>query len=90
MLDLGGEFSFNRKTYKSFAIYIKECLEHREYDYSEWVPSQPTEFLNSGIFFFYTANIKDSIPVSFTRKINCVVPVANSGVPFIPKQAKSE
>ena len=30
------------------------------------------------------------MPLSFSRKISCVVPVANSGVPFMPKQAKSE
>jgi hypothetical protein len=48
MLDLSGEFNFNRKTYKNFAVYIKECLEHREYEYSEWAPSPPTDFLNSG------------------------------------------
>ena len=35
-------------------------------------------------------NIKVNTPLSFNRKINCMVPVANTGVPFMPKQAKSE
>jgi hypothetical protein len=35
-------------------------------------------------------DIKDTTPISFTRKIVCLVPIANSGVPFMPKQAKSE
>lgn len=37
----------------------------------------------------YIADIKDNTPISFTKKIFCIVPVPNSGVPFMPKQAKS-
>lgn len=39
---------------------------------------------------FNLANIKTTTPLSFTRKITCLVPIANTGVPFMPKQAKSE
>lgn len=41
-------------------------------------------------FLFYLANIKSVSPLKITRKIRAVVPVANSGVPFMPKTAKSE
>lgn len=51
MLELSGEFNFNRKTYKSFAVYIKECLEHKDYNFGEWGPSSPNDFLNSGKYF---------------------------------------
>ena len=27
--EVGGEFSFNRRTYKNYNIFIKECLEHK-------------------------------------------------------------
>lgn len=36
------------------------------------------------------ANIKDNSPLKSTRKLNYTVPLANTGVPFMPKTAKAE
>lgn len=60
---------------------MKDVLEHKDYEIGEWTPCI-TDYLNSG-------NIKSSAPLSFTKKVNCLVPISNSGVPFMPKFAKS-
>lgn len=49
---MGGEMTFNRKTFKNFGIYMKEVYEHKEYVYGEWSPSSPSDFLNAGKFSF--------------------------------------
>jgi hypothetical protein len=36
------------------------------------------------------ANLKNTTPDKFERKIRCLVPIINSGVPFMPKHAKSD
>ncbi len=48
VFDVGGEITINRKTFKNFAVYMKECLEHKEYVYGDWSPSSPADFLNPG------------------------------------------
>lgn len=37
----------------------------------------------------YLANIKEQSPLVSTRKLKYTVPMANTGVPFMPKTAKS-
>lgn len=47
LFDQGVEFSYNRKTHKSWGAYIKDVLEHKDYDIGPWTPEIST-FLNSG------------------------------------------
>ena len=46
LFEVGGEFTFNRKTYPTFALFMKECLEHRDCVYGDWSPARPLDFLN--------------------------------------------
>jgi len=48
IFELNTELSYNRKTYKSFNYYLKECIEHRDNDISDWNPNI-NDYLNSGI-----------------------------------------
>lgn len=47
LFEQGVEFSYNRKTYKSWAAYFKDLLEHKDYEIGEWTP-QIAQYLNSG------------------------------------------
>jgi hypothetical protein len=45
---------------------------------------------NKHMYLFYNkANIKSQSPLKTIRKILATVPVANSGIPFMPKTTKS-
>jgi len=47
----------------------------------DWSPNV-SEYLNS-------RNIKNSMPLEFTRKCESTVPVPPSGIPFMPKSTRA-
>jgi hypothetical protein len=47
MFDNDQEMTLNRRSYRSFTYYMKDCLEHKDYDIGEWTPTV-NEFLNPG------------------------------------------
>jgi hypothetical protein len=52
------------------------------------IPSFPSLWIH--VFkYFNKANVKSNAPLKTSRKIRATVPVANAGVPFMPKTAKS-
>jgi hypothetical protein len=82
LLYMDHEIEIGGKKYSNFTEYFKKViLLHRDVEITPFEPAVKEHLNNS--------NIKLTCPIKLTRKVNSVVPMPPSNVPFMPKSGKT-